>query len=91
MELMAFHISQKGNEEIKAEFTHMVEEKVAYPTIKSWFLELYPTIEVAKTQRAMEKKDLADRKASVRQAVKVKMVKAAEAKATAPIALASNF
>ena len=70
MELMAFHITQKGNEEAKAEFAHMVEQKVAYPTIKSWFLELYPTIEVAKTQRAMAQKDLADRKATVRKVVK---------------------
>lgn len=90
MELMAFHISQKGNEEAKAEFTHMVEQKVAYPTIKSWFLELYPNIEVAKTQRAMAQKDLADRKATVRKVVKAKMVKAEEPKAST-IALASNF
>lgn len=90
MELMAFHISQKGNEEAKAEFTHMVEEKVSYPTIKSWFLELYPTIEIAKTQRAMAQKDLADRKATVRKVVKAKMVKAEEPK-TSTIALASNF
>ena len=91
MELMAFHITQKGNEEAKAEFAHMVEQKVAYPTIKSWFLELYPNIEVAKTQRAMAQKDLADRKATVRKVVKAKMVKAEEAKASSPISMVSNF
>lgn len=89
MELMAFHIDQHANAEVKAEFTHMVETKVAYPTIKSWFLELYPHIEIAKTQRAMEKKDLADRKASIRTAVKVKMVKATPSVVEMPTAM--NF
>ena len=91
LELTSFYISQKGDKVAKAEFDHMVEDKkISYPTIKSWFLEQYPTIEIAKTQRAMAQKDLADRKAAVRTAVKVKMVKAEEAKAST-IALASNF
>lgn len=91
LELMSFYISQKGDEVAKAEFNHMVEDKkISYPTIKSWFLEQYPTIEIAKTQRAMAQKDLAERKAAVRTAVKVKMVKAEEPKAST-IALASNF
>ena len=90
MELMSFYISQKGDEVAKAEFNHMVEDKkISYPTIKSWFLEQYPTIEIAKTQRAMAQKDLETRKASVRQAVKVKMVKTAPAVVELPTA--SNF
>ena len=91
LELMSFYISQKGDKVAKAEFDHMVEQKIAYPTIKSWFLELYPNIEVAKTQRAMAQKDLADRKATVRKVVKAKMVKAEEAKASSPISMVSNF
>ena len=91
LELMSFYISQKGDKVAKAEFDHMVEQKIAYPTIKSWFLELYPTIEIAKTQRAMAQKDLDDRKAAVRTAVKVKMVKAEEAEASSPISMVSNF
>lgn len=91
MELMAFCVNQKGNEEAKAEFNHMVEQKIAYPTIKSWFLDLYPTIEVAKAQRAMAQKDLETRKATVRKVVKAKMAKAEEAQASAPIAMVSNF
>ena len=90
MELMAFHISQKGNEEIKAEFTHMVEEKVAYPTIKSWFLEEFKHFNVNQAKTQIAKHELADRKATVRKVVKAKMVKAEEAKAST-IALASNF
>ena len=91
MELMAFYVNQKGNAEVKAEFNHMVEQKIAYPTIKSWFLDLYPTIEVAKAQRAMAQKDLETRKATVRKVVKAKMAKAEEAQASAPIAMVSNF
>lgn len=91
LELMSFYISQKGDKVAKAEFDHMVEDKkIPYPTIKSWFLELYPNIEVTKTQRAMAQKDLADRKATVRKVVKAKMVKAEEAKASSPISMVSN-
>ena len=45
--LMADYIRIVATEQIKAEFNHMVEDKkIAYPTIKSWFLDKYP--EVAK-------------------------------------------
>ncbi len=76
LELMAFHVDNNASEDAKAEFTHMVEEKVAYPTIKSWFLDQFPHFDVAKAQRALAKKDLADKKDAIRKAVKAKRVKA---------------
>ena len=79
-----------GTDEMMEAFNQMKKDGTGFPTIKSWFLELYPNIEVTKTQRAMAQKDLADRKATVRKVVKAKMVKAEEAKAST-IALASNF
>lgn len=76
LELMAFHVDNNASEDAKAEFTHMVTEKVAYPTIKSWFLDEFPRFDVAKAQRALAKKDLADKKDAIRKAVKAKRVKA---------------
>ena len=91
MTLMADYIRIAGSEQSKAEFKHMVEGKTAYPTIKSWFLEEFKHFNVNQAKTMIAKHDLSARKASVRTAVKVKMVKAEEAKASAPIALASNF
>ena len=70
MELMAFHISQKGNDEAKAEFAHMVEQKIAYPTIKSWFLDLFPKFNVNKAKKQINEKKLENKKAP-HQVVKV--------------------
>ena len=89
--LMADYIRIAGSEQAKAEYKHMVEGKTAYPTIKSWFLDEFKHFNVNQAKAMIAKHDLTARKAAVRTAVKVKMVKAEEAKASAPIALASNF
>lgn len=88
--LMADYIRIAGNEQSQAEFNHMVEGKTAYPTIKSWFLEEFKHFNVNQAKTMIAKHELTARKAAVRTAVKVKMVKAEEAKAST-IALASNF
>lgn len=89
--LMADYIRIVATEQVKAEFNHMVEKKMAYPTIKSWFLEEFKHFNVNQAKAQIAKHDLTARKATVRTVVKAKMVKAEEAKASAPIALASNF
>ena len=89
--LMSDYIRIVGTEQVKAEFKHMVEGKTAYPTIKSWFLDEFKHFNVNQAKAMIAKHDLTARKTAVRTAVKVKMVKAEEAKASAPIALASNF
>lgn len=88
--LMSDYIRIFANEQVKAEFTHMVEGKTAYPTIKSWFLEEFKHFNVNQAKTMIAKHELTARKTAVRTAVKVKMVKAEEAKAST-IALASNF
>ena len=90
MGLMADYIRIAGNEQSQAEFNHMVEGKTAYPTIKSWFLEEFKHFNVNQAKTMIAKHELTARKTAVRTAVKVKMVKAEEPKAST-IALASNF
>ena len=90
MELMADYIRIAGTEQVKAEFNHLVEKKTAYPTIKSWFLEEFKHFNVNQAKTMIAKHELTARKTAVRTAVKVKMVKAEEPKAST-IALASNF
>ena len=90
MGLMADYIRIFGSEQAKAEFAHMVEDKTAYPTIKSWFLEEFKHFNVNQAKTMIAKHELTARKTAVRTAVKVKMVKAEEPKAST-IALASNF
>ena len=90
MTLMADYIRIAGTEQVKAEFNHMVEGKTAYPTIKSWFLEEFKHFNVNQAKTMIAKHELTARKTAVRTAVKVKMVKAEEPKAST-IALASNF
>ena len=91
MSLMADYIRIVGTEQVKAEFKHMVEGKTAYPTIKSWFLEEFKHFNVNQAKAQIAKHDLTARKATVRTVVKAKMVKAEETKASAPIAMVSNF
>ena len=92
MGLMADYIRVFGNEQVKAEFNHMVEDKkITYPTIKSWFLEEFKHFNVNQAKTQIAKHELADRKATVRKVVKAKMVKAEEPKASSPVALVSNF
>ena len=90
MGLMADYIRIFGSEQAKAEFAHMVEDKTAYPTIKSWFLEEFHHFNVNQAKTMIAKHELTARKTAVRKVVKAKMVKAEEAKAST-IALASNF
>ena len=90
MGLMADYIRIAGDEQSQAEFNHMVEGKTAYPTIKSWFLEEFKHFNVNQAKTMIAKHELIARKTAVRTAVKVKMVKAEEPKAST-IALASNF
>ena len=87
--LMADYIRIAGTEQVKAEFTHMVEDKTAYPTIKSWFLEEFKRFNVNQAKTLIAKHDLAERKATVRKVVKAKMVKATPAVMELPTA--SNF
>ena len=90
--LMADYIRIAATEQVKAEFNHMVEDKnTTYPTLKSWFLDEFKHFNVNQAKAQIAKYDLTARKTAVRTAVKVKTVNASEAKATAPIALASNF
>lgn len=87
--LMADYIRIAGTEQVKAEFTHMVEGKTAYPTIKSWFLEEFKHFNVNQAKTLIAKHDLTARKTAVRTAVKVKTAKVAPAVVEMPIA--SNF
>ena len=89
MTLMADYIRIAGTEQVKAEFTHMVEGKTAYPTIKSWFLDEFKHFNVNQAKAQIAKHDLTARKAAVRTAVKVKTAKATPAVVELPNA--SNF
>ena len=78
MGLMADYIRVFGNEQVKAEFNHMVEDKkITYPTIKSWFLEEFKHFNVNQAKAQIAKSELTSRKAAVRTAVKVKTAKVA--------------
>ena len=78
MGLMADYIRVFGNEQVKAEFNHMVEDKkITYPTIKSWFLEEFKHFNVNQAKAQIAKSELTSRKAAVRTAVKVKTTKVA--------------
>ena len=78
MGLMADYIRVFGNEQVKAEFNHMVEDKkITYPTIKSWFLDEFKNFNVNQAKAQIAKSELTSRKAAVRTAVKVKTAKVA--------------
>ncbi|MBR4289955.1 MAG: hypothetical protein IKT52_04865 [Oscillospiraceae bacterium] len=87
--LMSDYIRIVATEQVKAEFNHMVEKKMAYPTIKSWFLEEFKHFNVNQAKAQIAKHDLTARKAAVRTAVKVKTAKATPAVVELPNA--SNF
>ena len=58
MGLMADYIRVFGNEQVKAEFNHMVEDKkITYPTIKSWFLEEFKHFNVNQAKAQIAKSD----------------------------------
>ena len=78
MGLMADYIRVFGNEQVKAEFNHMVEDKkITYPTIKSWFLDEFKHFNVNQAKAQIAKSELTSKKAAVRTAVKVKTAKVA--------------
>ena len=87
--LMSDYIRIVATEQVKAEFNHMVEKKMAYPTIKSWFLDEFKHFNVNQAKAQIAKHDLTARKAAVRTAVKVKTAKATPAVVELPNA--SNF
>ena len=102
-ELMMDYVEIKGSAVQKAEFEEIVNSNSTFPVIKSWFVENFKvgfTVEKAKKEIEIAKRNakkqiaqdaLKIQKANVRKVVKAKMAKAEEVKATAPIALASNF
>ena len=79
-------------EEARAKFAEMKEKKeqkkMAYPTIKSWFLELFPKFNVNKAKMEIKAKKLESAKAPYK-VVKAKKVKTAPAVVELPTA--SNF
>ena len=92
--MMSDYIALKGNDVQKATIKHMVAEKVAYPTMKSWFLEEFKGFNVNKANTEIAKGNLNAKKATVRKVVKAKMDKTAEVKATGNVMelpSASNF
>lgn len=98
-ELMMDYVEFKGSTVQKAEFEEIVNGNATFPVIKSWFVENFKagfTVEKAKSEIAAAKRKIAQEnlkatKANVRKVVRAKMVKAEEAKASAPIAMVSNF
>lgn len=98
-ELMMDYVEFKGSAVQKAEFEEIVNGNATFPVIKSWFVENFKvgfTVEKAKSEIAAAKRKIAQEtlkatKANVRKVVRAKMVKAEETKASAPIAMVSNF
>ena len=91
--MMSDYIALVGTDVQKETIKHMVNKKVAYPTMKSWFLEEFKGFNVNKANTMIAKGNLNAKKATVRKVVKANMEKAAEAKATTVVELptASNF
>ena len=91
--MMSDYIALVGTDVQKETIKHMVDKKVAYPTMKSWFLEEFKGFNVNKANTMIAKGNLNAKKATVRKVVKANMAKAAEAKATTVVELptASNF
>jgi len=53
-------------DDLIAQFDKMVEDKIAQPTIKSWFLEEFKGFTVSKAQREIQQYKLADTKNRIR-------------------------
>ena len=60
---------QENREELEAEHKALIDEKVGFPTVKSWFLEKYPEFNVSKAEKEIRAYKLKERKAG---AIKVK-------------------
>lgn len=76
-ELVKQYVAIKGTDELKEELEQMIIDKVAFSTIRSWFLESFKNIfvSVSKAEREIAQAKLTSRKAEVRRAVRVKMKK----------------
>ena len=83
------YLEFKGNKTLLAEYAQMKEEKVSFPTVKSWFLDNYKRFDVKKAKAEMAKGKLEAKKDKVRTAVRKKIVKSEGNKA--PMELVSNF
>lgn len=57
---------QKDNEQLLAEHKALIDEKVGFPTVKSWFLEKYPEFNVSKAEKEIRAYKLNERKGLVR-------------------------
>ena len=92
-ELMREYIKvrqDKAVDDLLAQFDNMIEEKKAFPTIKSWFLDYFKcgfTVEKAKSVIAHHK--LNARKSKIRAVVRAKSVKVAPVEAEVPAVI--NF
>ena len=68
-ELMREYIKvrqDKAVDDLLAQFDNMIEEKKAFPTIKSWFLDEFKGFSVSKAQREIKNHKLISVKAKVR-------------------------
>ena len=68
-ELMKEYIKtrqDKAIDDLLAQFDNMIEEKKAFPTIKSWFLDEFKDFSVSKAQREIKNHKLISVKAKVR-------------------------
>ena len=68
-ELMKEYIKtrqDKAIDDLLAQFDNMIEEKKAFPTIKSWFLDEFKGFSVSKAQREIKNHKLISVKAKVR-------------------------
>ena len=60
---------QENNEQLLAEHKALIDAKVGFPTVKSWFLDKYPKFNVNKAENEIRAYKLKERKAG---AIKVK-------------------
>jgi hypothetical protein len=56
----------KAVDDLLAQFDNMIEEKKAFPTIKSWFLDEFKDFSVSKAEREIQQFRLNSTKAKVR-------------------------
>jgi hypothetical protein len=57
-ELMYDYLSVMGEDDMLAQLVQMKQDKVAYPTIKSWFLDKFPNFNVNKAKKHIDSVNL---------------------------------
>ena len=57
-ELMYDYLTVMGEDDMLAQLVQMKQDKVAYPTIKSWFLDKFPHFNVNKAKRYIDSVNL---------------------------------